>query len=327
MAMLDDALTDLQQRIAALERELDARTAERDEALAQQSATTEVLQVINSSPGDLFEAVLDKATRLCGASFGALTIYRGDDLHEVVAMRGMGSSSCAATPFRAALADDTRAEIDEIVGMLTGNLEKIAEHGRRADGIVKSMLAHSRGTSGERQTVDISSLVDESLNLAYHGARAQDQNFNITLERDLDFSIAPIELVPQDVTRVFLNLFGNGFYAADKRGKEANEKTFRPTLKVTTRDLGANVEIRVRDNGAGIPPEVKEKLFQPFFTTKPTGEGTGLGLWISYDIVAQQHGDTAARSPSTAARANSPNSRSDCRVPGRAQPQGWQPQG
>jgi signal transduction histidine kinase len=99
-------------------------------------------------------------------------------------------------------------------------------------------------------------------------------------------------LVPQDVTRVFLNLFGNGFYAADKRGKEANEKTFRPTLKVTTRDLGANVEIRVRDNVAGIPPEVKEKLFQPFFTTKPTGEGTGPGLSISYDIVAQQHGGT-----------------------------------
>jgi PAS domain S-box-containing protein len=197
-----------------------------------------------------------------------------------------------AAPAVATLGDDTRAEIDEIVGMLTGNLAKIAEHGRRADGIVKSMLAHSRGSSGERQTVDISSLVDESLNLAYHGARAQDQNFNITLERDLDFSIAPIELVPQDVTRVFLNLFGNGFYAADKRGKEANEKTFRPTLKVTTRDLGANVEIRVRDNGAGIPPEVKEKLFQPFFTTKPTGEGTGLGLSISYDIVAQQHGGT-----------------------------------
>jgi two-component system NtrC family sensor kinase len=197
-----------------------------------------------------------------------------------------------AAPAITSLADDTRAEIDEIVGMLTGNLEKIAEHGRRADGIVKSMLAHSRGSSGERQTVDISLLVDESLNLAYHGARAQDQNFNITLERDLDFSIAPIELVPQDVTRVFLNLFGNGFYAADKRGKEANEKTFRPTLKVTTRDLGANVEIRVRDNGAGIPPEVEEKLFQPFFTTKPTGEGTGLGLSISYDIVAQQHGGT-----------------------------------
>jgi PAS domain S-box-containing protein len=197
-----------------------------------------------------------------------------------------------AAPAIRSLADDTRAEIDEIVGMLTGNLGKIAEHGRRADGIVKSMLAHSRGGSGERQNVDLNSLVDESLNLAYHGARAQDQNFNITLERDLDFSIAPVELVPQDVTRVFLNLFGNGFYAADKRGKEANDRTFRPSLKVTTRDLGANVEIRVRDNGAGIAPEVKEKLFQPFFTTKPTGEGTGLGLSISYDIVTQQHGGT-----------------------------------
>jgi PAS domain S-box-containing protein len=197
----------------------------------------------------------------------------------------------ASAPAVASLGDDLRAEIDEIVGMLTGNLEKIAEHGRRADGIVKSMLAHSRGGSGERQCVDINSLVDESLNLAYHGARAQDQNFNITLERDLDHSIAPIELVPQDVTRVCLNLFGNGFYAANKR-YQANDPKFKPSLKVTTRDLGEAVEIRVRDNGAGIPPEIRKKLFQPFFTTKPTGEGTGLGLSISYDIVTQQHGGT-----------------------------------
>ena len=143
------------------------------------------------------------------------------------------------------------------------------------------------GGSRERQTVDINSLVDESLNLAYHGARAQDQNFNIILERDLDHSIAPIELVPQDVTRVLLNLFGNGFYAANRRCNEVNDRKFRPSLKVTTRDLGAAVEIRVRDNGTGIPPEIKDKLFQPFFTTKPTGEGTGLGLSISYDIVTQ----------------------------------------
>ena len=174
--------------------------------------------------------------------------------------------------------------------MLTGNLEKIAEHGRRADGIVTSMLAHSRGGTGERRAVDINSLVDESLNLAYHGARAQDENFNIVLERDLDHSIAPIELVPQDLTRVFLNLFGNGFYAANKRCREANDRDFAPNLKVTTRDIGKAVEIRVRDNGAGIAPELRDKLFQPFFTTKPTGEGTGLGLSISYDIVTQQLG-------------------------------------
>jgi signal transduction histidine kinase len=134
--------------------------------------------------------------------------------------------------------------------------------------------------------------VDESLNLAYHGARAQDQNFNIVLERDLDHSIAPIELVPQDLTRVFLNLFSNSFYAANQRCREANDRDFAPNLKVTTRDIGKAVEIRVRDNGAGIAPELRDQLFQPFFTTKPTGEGTGLGLSISYDIVTQQHGGT-----------------------------------
>ncbi len=194
-------------------------------------------------------------------------------------------------PAVASLGEDSRAEIDEIVEMLTGNLAKIAEHGRRADGIVKSMLAHSRGGSRDWQSSDINALVEEALNLAYHGARAQDQSFNITLERDFERGIAPIDMVPQDVTRVFLNLFGNGFYAADKRRREADDG-FRPVLKVTTRDLGGEVEIRVRDNGTGIPPEFRDKLFQPFFTTKPTGEGTGLGLSISYDIVTQQHGGT-----------------------------------
>jgi signal transduction histidine kinase len=137
-------------------------------------------------------------------------------------------------------------------------------------------------------------LLDEALNLAYHGARAQDQDFNVTLERDFDRGIAPIELVPQDITRVLLNLFGNSFYAINKRRREASDGAFRPVLMVVTRDLGHAVEIRVRDNGTGIAPELRDKLFQPFFTTKPTGEGTGLGLSISYDIVTQQHGGTIA---------------------------------
>jgi signal transduction histidine kinase len=196
-------------------------------------------------------------------------------------------------PAVASLGADTRAEIDEIVRVLSGNLEKIAEHGRRADGIVKSMLAHSRGGSEDWQPSDINALVEEALNLAYHGAPAQDQNFNITMGRDFAAGIPPIELVPQDVTRVFLNLFGNGFYAADQRRREAGDG-FRPLLKVTTRDLGDAVEIRVRDNGTGIAPALREKLFQPFFTTKPPGEGTGLGLSISWDIVTQQHGGTVA---------------------------------
>ena len=154
------------------------------------------------------------------------------------------------------------------------------------------MLEHSRGSSGERRSVDLNGLIEEALNLAYHGARAQDASFNITLERDFAEAIAPIELVPQDITRVCLNLFGNGFYAATKRQKQGSDPKFKPTLKVSTRDLGDAVEINIRDNGVGIPPEIKDKLFQPFFTTKPTGEGTGLGLSISYDIVTQEHGGT-----------------------------------
>jgi PAS domain S-box-containing protein len=198
----------------------------------------------------------------------------------------------AAAAVVAAPGDEVRGEIDELVATLSSNLDRIAEHGRRADGIVRSMLLHSRGGSGDRQSVDLNALVDDALNLAYHGARARDQGFNISLERDLDPALAPVEIVPQDITRVLLNLFGNGFYAADQRRREGADAAFRPALAVATRDRGAAVEIRVRDNGTGIAPVLREKLFQPFFTTKPTGEGTGLGLSISWDIVTAGHGGT-----------------------------------
>jgi two-component system NtrC family sensor kinase len=195
-------------------------------------------------------------------------------------------------PAVAALGEDERAAVDEVVEMLRGNLDKIAEHGKRADGIVKSMLEHSRGVSGERRVVDLNALIEEALNLAYHGARAQDASFNITLERDFAPGLAPAEVAPQEMTRVFLNLFGNGFYATAKRQRDGGGPGFRPTLKVATRDLGEAVEVRVHDNGTGIAPEIRDKLFQPFVTTKPTGEGTGLGLSIAWDIVTQQHGGT-----------------------------------
>jgi signal transduction histidine kinase len=198
----------------------------------------------------------------------------------------------AAVPALATLDAHKRAEVDEAVMLLSGNLEKIGEHGRRADGIVRSMLEHSRGGSGERRVVDLNDLVGEALNLAYHGARAQDQTFNVTLIRRFGENIAPVELTPQDVTRVLLNLCANGFHAVKARALGGVPADFAPVLTVATRDLGDAVEIRVRDNGIGIPKEHRDKLFQPFFTTKPTGEGTGLGLSISYDIVTQQHGGT-----------------------------------
>jgi signal transduction histidine kinase len=204
----------------------------------------------------------------------------------------LGELKEATDPVVATLADDKRAEVDETMVMLSGNLEKIAEHGKRADNIVKSMLEHSRGVTGERREVDLNGLVEEALNLAYHGARAQNQDFNITLERGYAQGLKLIELAPQEITRVFLNLFGNGFYAANRRAKDNGDGAFRPVLAVATHDIGDMVEVRVRDNGTGIAPEIRDKLFQPFFTTKPTGEGTGLGLSISYDIVTQQHGGT-----------------------------------
>jgi GAF domain-containing protein len=185
--------------------------------------------------------------------------------------------------------DKARSDINELTEMLRGNLEKVVQHGKRADAIVKNMLLHSREGSGEHRPVDINALVEEGLNLAYHGARAEKQGFNVTLERSFDPAAGQADVFPQDITRVLLNLISNGFYATRKRKAEAGDG-YEPTLVASTRSLGDRVEIRVRDNGTGIPPEVKEKIFNPFFTTKPAGEGTGLGLSISHDVIVKQHG-------------------------------------
>jgi signal transduction histidine kinase len=183
-----------------------------------------------------------------------------------------------------------RAEISEIADTLQGNLDKVVQHGKRADSIVKNMLLHSRQGSGEHRLIEINALVEESLNLAYHGARAEKEGFNITLERSFDPSAGEVDLFPQEITRVLLNLISNGFYAATKRKAETDGADYKPTLATATKNLGDRVEIRIRDNGTGIPPEVKQKMFNPFFTTKPAGEGTGLGLSLSYDIIVKQHG-------------------------------------
>ena len=191
----------------------------------------------------------------------------------------------------ASLEGKTREELDELTSMLKSNLEKVVQHGKRANSIVKNMLLHSREGSGEHRPTDINAIVEESLNLAYHGARAEKPGFNIALQRTLDPAAGMIDAYPQEITRVFLNLISNGFYAASKR-KDAEDSSFEPSLSATTRSLGKKVEIRIRDNGAGIPEEVKERMFNPFFTTKPAGEGTGLGLSMSHDIVVKQHGGT-----------------------------------
>jgi PAS domain S-box-containing protein len=211
-------------------------------------------------------------------NFSDLSVDLLNELHEAVA------------PGKMAVADDRRAEIDDITTTLKGNLEKIAEHGRRADSIVKNMLLHSRTGPSEQRAIDVNATVEEALNLAYHGAHAETPGFNITMEKDLDPKAGSIDAFPQEFLRVMLNLISNGFYAARKRANAIEDKSFEPTLHVTTRDLGGQVEIRVRDNGAGIRDEVRDKIFEPFFTTKPAGEGTGLGLSLSYDIIVKQHG-------------------------------------
>ena len=184
---------------------------------------------------------------------------------------------------------NTLAEITELADTLRDNLNKIVQHGKRADSIVKNMLLHSREGSGEHRPVDINALVEEAVNLAYHGARAEKQGFNITLERSLAPDVGQVDCFPQEITRVLLNLISNGFYAANKRKDQAMADGFEPILTTTTRSLGDRVEIRIRDNGIGIPAEVRDKMFNPFFTTKPAGEGTGLGLSISHDIIVKQH--------------------------------------
>ena len=172
---------------------------------------------------------------------------------------------------------------------LRGNLDKVVQHGKRADAIVKNMLLHSREGSGEHRLVDVNALVEESLNLAWHGARVEKQGFEIKLKQSFDPSAGEADVFPQDIRRALLNVISNGFYAASKRLAETSGGDYEPVLTAATKNLGDRVEITIRDNGTGVAPEVKEKMFNPFFTTKPTGEGTGLGLSISHDIIVKQH--------------------------------------
>jgi signal transduction histidine kinase len=183
-----------------------------------------------------------------------------------------------------------------IANDINENEQKINNHGKRADSIVKGMLQHSRKSSGQKEPTDINALADEYLRLSYHGLRAKDKSFNATMETDFDNSIGKINIIPQDIGRVLLNLFNNAFYAVSEKQKEQNKnqketENYKPTVSVSTKKINTHIEIRVKDNGGGIPQKVLDKIYQPFFTTKPTGEGTGLGLSLSYDIIKAHMGE------------------------------------
>lgn len=189
--------------------------------------------------------------------------------------------------------ESRRARLAGLTATLAGNLGRIVGHSRRADNIVKSMLMHSRGDSGQFAMVEVNALVEESVNLAFHGARALSAGFNVTLERDFDPDAGKVDIVPQEINRVVVNLLNNAFYATEQR-RRTNRDGYLPIIKVATRRAAGTIALRVRDNGTGIPPEVADKIFNPFFTTKPAGEGTGLGLSLSYEIVVHRHGGTLA---------------------------------
>jgi len=196
-----------------------------------------------------------------------------------------------AAPWLGELNEDLYSNARELFDTLAGNLKIIKEHGERADKIVKSMLAHAREAPSTIHRANLNALVDEALDLAYHSACAEDQRFHVTLEREFDPAVGEVDVFSQEITRVFLNLISNSFYAMHRRQTLMGtaDSSYQPTLKIISRTLGDKVEVRVRDNGTGIPAAVREKLFTPFFTTKPPGSGTGLGLSLSYDIVTKQH--------------------------------------
>ena len=181
-------------------------------------------------------------------------------------------------------------EVKAIVEDIAANEQKINHHGKRAEAIVKGMLQHSRTSAGQKELIDINALADEYLRLSYHGLRAKDKSFNAVMQTSFDESLEKVNVVPQDIGRLFLNLFNNAFYAVNEKKKQTDE-SYEPTISVSTKKQHNKIEISIKDNGIGIPQNVVDKIFQPFFTTKPTGQGTGLGLSLSYDIVKAHGGE------------------------------------
>jgi two-component system NtrC family sensor kinase len=276
-----------QKRIEAANQELERLVAERTAAISQQ--TKELREALSELR--LTQAQLIQAEKM--ASLGELTAGIAHEIQNP--LNFVNNFAEVSSELAQELAEersraprDMALEADLLVD-LKQNMQKITQHGQRAASIVRGMLEHSRVNTGERQPTDLNALADEYLRLAYHGLRAKDKSFNATLQTDFAPALPPIDAVSQDIGRVLLNLFTNAFYAVRQR-QLAGEPGYAPTVRVRTEVVGERVLVHVGDNGTGIPEAVQQKIFQPFFTTKPSGEGTGLGLSLAHDIITKGHG-------------------------------------
>jgi signal transduction histidine kinase len=278
--LVTDYSYQLEREVARRTHELQAKNTQLEETLQrlQDIQTQVIMQQKLASLGALTAGIAHEIRNPLNFvnNFADLSVELGQELRDELRKH-------------AALFDtEAFADLEDIVMSLDQNMQKIIEHGKRADRIVTGMLQHSRGQAGGREPTDLNALLGEYLTLAYHGLRAQDTSFNVTIHTAYDPSIGMAEVVPQDIGRVFLNLINNAFYAVHAQHK-ALGKTFVPTVRVRTANRGGQIEVGIYDNGAGIPAEIQDKIFQPFFTTKPAGSGTGLGLSMSYDIVVHAH--------------------------------------
>jgi len=277
---LKDASEQLQEYNRTLEQKVDERTAElrrkNEELVAAQAQLVQSEKM--ASLGQLTAGIAHEIKNPLNFvnNFAELTVDLASELGEELGK------------MEADIPQRDREYLCGLVEDIGSNARKINDHGKRADSIVKGMLLHSRGKSGDRQPTDINALLAEYVNLGYHGMRAQDNSFNLKIEADYDATLGLVNVVPQNLSRVFLNIINNACYSTHQKKKELKDAYF-PVLSVQTRNLEDRVEIRIRDNGVGIPREILDKVFQPFFTTKPAGQGTGLGLSLSYDIVVQEH--------------------------------------
>lgn len=285
-----NAMHEEQQRILTKQNEtLEVKVQERTFELQQQKKTLEeLLDELRATQSQLVQ-------REKMASLGELTAGIAHEIQNPLNFVNNFSeiNMELIDELKTAIANNDKDEAASIAESIKSNEDKIVYHGKRADSIVKGMLQHSRSSTGQKEPVDLNALIDEFLRLSYHGLRAKDKSFNATIKTDFDASIPKLNIVPQDMGRVFLNLFNNAFYAVTEKKRSVVVKTdYEPTVSVTTRKRNDEVEIRVRDNGNGVPQKAMDKIFQPFFTTKPTGQGTGLGLSLSYEIITKEHEGT-----------------------------------